>query len=60
MITEAEFEQVAKKYNIEVAAIKAVYEVETKNGGFLPDGRLKILFEGHVFWRQLVKKGVDP
>ena len=60
MITEAEFEQVAQDYNIEVAAIKAVHQVEANNGGFLPDGRLKILFEGHVFWRQLVKKRVDP
>ncbi|OLP19632.1 hypothetical protein BST81_04835 [Leptolyngbya sp. 'hensonii'] len=35
--------------NVSVATIKAVVEVETSGGGFLPDGRPKILFEAHYF-----------
>jgi hypothetical protein len=33
----------------EIAAIKAVAEVESRGEGFLPDGRPKILFERHKF-----------
>jgi len=40
--------------------VKAVKEVESSRKGFLADGRPKILFEGHVFWKQLVKRGIDP
>lgn len=60
MITEAQYSQIAKEHNIEVAAIKAVNEVEARGEAFLSDGSLKILFEGHVFWRQLKAKGIDP
>ncbi len=47
---------------VEIAALKAVIEVEVGMNaqGFLSDGRPKILFEGHVFWRELKKVGVDP
>lgn len=51
---------VAEKLGVEVAAIKAVYEVESRGSGFLPDGRPKILFEGHIFWAQLKKAGKNP
>ena len=33
--------------------IRAVVEVETAGGGFDAKGRLKMLFEPHVFWREL-------
>lgn len=42
------------------AAILAVDEVESGGSGFLRDGKLKILFEPHIFWKQLKKKGIDP
>lgn len=35
----------------EEAAIRAVDEVESGGSGFLPDGKLKVLFEGHIFYR---------
>ncbi len=35
--------------NCEIAAIKAVVAVESSGGGFLPDGRPKILFEALYF-----------
>lgn len=33
------------------ATLKAVAEVETSGFGFLVDGSLRILFEGHIFWK---------
>lgn len=48
------------KYGVELAAIKAVNEVESSGKGFFVDGRPKILFEGHICWRQLKERGLDP
>lgn len=59
-ITEQEFQDAANIIGCEVACIKAVYEVEAAGRGYLPNGRVKILFEGHRFWKQLVKAGADP
>ena len=33
--------------------LHAVLDVEASNSGFFPDGRLKMLPERHVFWREL-------
>lgn len=41
------------------AHVRAVIEVESNGRGFLGDGRPRILFEGHVLWRELVSNGVD-
>ena len=62
MITEDEFKDAASIIGCEVNAIKAVYEVEAAGRGYLspPDNRVKILFEGHRFWKQIVKAGADP
>ena len=43
-------ESAAKKLGCAVAAVRAVIDVESR-GGFLPDGRPKILFERHYFSR---------
>ncbi len=59
-LTQADFEWAAKKLRCEVAAIKAVAEVESRGGGFLKDGQGKILFEGHIFWRRLKVRGINP
>lgn len=59
-LKEADITSIATQLGVEVPAIKAVYEVESKGSGFLPDGRPKILFEGHIFWAQLKKRGKDP
>lgn len=50
----------AKEYDLELAAVKAVNEIESRGKGFLLHGRPVILFEGHVFWRELKKRGIDP
>lgn len=48
-LTDADFERAAKALDCEVAAIKAVAEVESAGAGFLPDGRPTILYEAHIF-----------
>lgn len=60
-LTEEDFGQMAEQLGVERAALKAVVEVEcSSRGGFLADGRPRILFEGHIFWRQLRKRGLNP
>ncbi|SET77048.1 N-acetylmuramidase domain-containing protein [Oceanicella actignis] len=49
--TDAPYRALADELGCEVAAIKAVAEVESRGAAFLPDGRPTILFERHVFRR---------
>lgn len=68
MITENQFKEAAKSLDCAVSRIKAVYEVEANGEGYLDDGaikgqhdsldRVKILFEGHRFWKILEKQGI--
>lgn len=58
-LSEADLQRAARALNIEVAAIKAVNEVESRGEGFL-NGQPVILFERHVFWRRLRGTGIDP
>jgi hypothetical protein len=60
MITEQAFQEAAKRLGCEVAAVKAVDSVESLGDGMLPDGKPKILFEPHVFWRELKDVGIKP
>lgn len=50
-LTEADYRDAATRLRCDVAAIKAVAEVESAGDGFLPDGRPKVLFERHWFSR---------
>ena len=59
-LSEQDLIDFAGKYDLELAAVKAVNEVESNGKGFLLDGRPRILFEGHIFWKELVKRGVNP
>ncbi|WP_027377474.1 N-acetylmuramidase domain-containing protein [Kaistella palustris] len=59
-LSEQDLKDFAKSYNLELAAVKAVNEVESCGKGFLINGKPKILFEGHVFWQQLQKRGIKP
>ncbi|MEX0968314.1 MAG: N-acetylmuramidase domain-containing protein [Bacteroidia bacterium] len=59
-LDENDIRKFAESTGLELAVVKAVIEVESSGSGFLKDGRPKILFEGHVFWKQLKKAGVDP
>ncbi len=56
---DADLEKAAVDLGVELAAVRAVYQVESNGRGFVDD-QPKILFEGHVFWRQLKAHGIDP
>jgi hypothetical protein len=58
-LTEEDYKRAAASLCCSVAAIKAVAEVEAPGSGFLPDGRPKILFERHIFRRQLIQQQVN-
>lgn len=51
-LTDADYERAAQLLNVEVAIVRAVHEVESAGKGFLADGRPKILFERHIFFRE--------
>jgi hypothetical protein len=51
-LTDADFSRAAAALDVEVAAVRAVAEVEAAGCGFLPDGRPQILYEAHIFDRQ--------
>ncbi|MCD8045032.1 MAG: N-acetylmuramidase family protein [Tannerellaceae bacterium] len=60
-LIEKDFEEAAGYLLVEKAVIKAVQQVESGGrGGFLAPGRPVILFEGHIFWRELKKLGYNP
>ena len=54
-LTNEMIADIARKNQIDPAALLAVKEVESNGGGFLPNGKPKILFEGHIFYRLLAK-----
>lgn len=58
-LSEADLEDASKKYNLDIALIKAVNELESNGSGFILD-KPRILFEGHVFYQRLKEHGVDP
>lgn len=58
-LSEADLVQAAEKFELELPIIKAVNEVESGGMGFVGN-KPKILFEGHVFWKQLEQAGLKP
>lgn len=60
LLAEADLVDFANKFGLELALVKAVNEVESSGKGFLINGKPVILFEGHVFWRELKKRNIDP
>lgn len=59
LLSEQDVKDFANQYGLELAMIKAVNEIESNGKGFLVCGRPRILFEGHIFWRELVKRGIN-
>lgn len=55
-LTEQDFIDAAKLLNCEVASVKAVAEVESRQSGFLPTGEPTILFERHIFSKRTNRK----
>jgi len=59
-LTDKGIKAAAEAAGLDPAALKAIDEVESRGAGFLPDGQPKILFEGHIFWKQLIVRGIEP
>lgn len=59
MISEQAFKDAAARLRVDVAAVKAVSQVESGKNGIIAK-RPVILFEPHVFWKELKKVGIDP
>lgn len=53
-LTLADFQAAADSIGVDVPAIQAVTDVESRGRGFLPDDRPVILYERHVMYRQLI------
>ena len=51
-LTMADYQRAASSLGVDVATVRAVADVESSGGGFLADGRPKILFERHIFAQQ--------
>lgn len=59
LLSETDLIKAAERLGVEVAAIKAVNQIESRGSGFLPDGRPVILFERHVMYARLAASGLD-
>ena len=60
LLSEQDLLNFANQYQLELAVVKAVNEIESNGKGFLVGDKPRILFEGHVFWRQLESRGINP
>lgn len=58
-LTDVDLQRAADRLQVDLAAVRAVNEVESKGAGFLPDGRPVILYERHIMYRQLAAAGLD-
>jgi hypothetical protein len=58
-ITSASIAAAAQVLGVNEASVRAVICVESAGSGFI-GAKPKILFEGHIFWRELKKRGIDP
>ncbi len=59
-LTKEDVVATATAQGLEPALLQAVADVESAGRGFLGSGRLKVLFEGHVFYQELLHVGIDP
>lgn len=57
-LTEQDVRRAAENLKVELAAIKAVSEVESAGGGFFKEGQPKVLFERHWMNRRLKDRGL--
>ncbi|NCN83394.1 MAG: DUF3380 domain-containing protein [Sphingomonadales bacterium] len=55
-LSHQDYEKVAQELGCTVAAIKAVAAVESSGAGYFSDGRPKILFERHQFYKRNGKR----
>lgn len=60
LLRQSDIEDAARLLGVDTASVLAVNEVESAGSGFVKPGAPRILFERHVFWRQLREHGIDP
>lgn len=48
-LKDEDIERIAKEFNLTFKQIKTIFLVESNGNGFLPSGKIKILFEAHYF-----------
>lgn len=58
-LTDADYIKAAIDLNVEVAVLKAIKTVES-GGKAIQNGIPTMLFEGHVFWKQLEARKINP
>ena len=51
-----DYKAAAEKLGVEVAAVRAIAAVESNGSGFFKDGRATLLYERHIFYRELTAK----
>lgn len=59
-IAEDAVSDLAGSLGVAPCVLRAVLEVESGGQGFLPSGKPIIVFEGHLFWKALRQRGIDP
>lgn len=60
LLRQSTLQEGADELGVDLASVLAVNEVESRGLGFVRDGMPIILFERHIFWRQLVAHNIDP
>jgi len=60
LLKYSDYESASKRLGCRIESILAVSKVESPGSGFFPDGRPRILFEGHIFYDRLEEAGLDP
>lgn len=58
-LVEQDYIDAAERLGVDVASVKAVAEVESRNGGFLSTGEPVILYERHWMHRLMRRKGLS-
>lgn len=58
-LIEDDFIEASELLDVDVASIKAVTEVESSGSGFDENGNIKLLFEGHIFYKYLKQAGYN-
>ena len=56
-LSDADIEAAAQQLGIDVGCIYALKTVESRGNGYLPDGRVAILYERHIMRRRLLANG---
>lgn len=59
-LSKSDYEKAASVLDCDVASIMAVASVESSGNGFIELVRPSILFEGHIFYKELKNNGINP